>query len=246
MHAMRVVSYKNLNEVHPFDRDAPPKMIALSGWEGIECHLYSGSNVAECMFEEHVKHFAVGEEMAKNTIIAGAPRAGKSTLAKRLCAAHGASYFPMDSLVSTFGRVFPEIGITHYDENHERTCRAFWPFLHEFLTHLEYEDFGFVADVYHLLPEDVAEAGLSGRYDIVFVGYPSADRAEKCRHIRDDARPEDWTSELNDTQLERCVAHFIEQSAAIRDDCARLGLRFVDTSDGFSKALDAAFREMLA
>jgi len=141
----------------------------------------------------------------------------------------------MDSVVSAFGNVFPETGIPHYDESHERACRAFKPFLCEFLRHLEYEEIGFVADLYHLLPEDVVSEGLPNTYDVLFLGYPSADCAVKCKQIRADARGADWTFELPDATLEEIVARFIGESRVLEDDCRRLGIHFVDTSQGFCR-----------
>jgi len=183
--------------------------------------------------------------MTKNVVIAGVPRSGKSTLAKRLCAARGASYLPMDSVVSAFGRVFPETGITHYAESHEQACGAFRPFLCEFLKHLDYEDFAFVADTYHLLPEDAVSEGLTDRYDVLFIGYPSVDCTEKCSRIRSAAGDGDWTSELSDAELEGVVARFVEQSRDLEQACSRLAIRFVDTGCGFVAALDDAVRELL-
>lgn len=182
--------------------------------------------------------------MKKNIIIAGVPRSGKSTLAKRLCAAQMASYFPMDSVVSTFGRLFPETGITHYDASHERACRAFKPFFCEFLKHLDYEDFEFVADVYHLLPDGAVSEGLTERYAVLFLGYPSADCAEKCSRIRADARENDWTTSLNDPKLEEVVHRFIEESLGLKAACERLGIRFVDTGNRFTERLEEAFNEL--
>ncbi len=51
-------------------------------------------------------------------IIAGVPRSGKSTIAKRAANLLNINYFPFDSLVSTImGNLYPEQGITHYEDS---------------------------------------------------------------------------------------------------------------------------------
>ena len=174
----------------------------------------------------------------KNIIIAGVPRSGKSTLARRLSSGLGFSICPADAIVSTFGKIFPEHGISHFESNHGKACDAFHDFLIEYLHHLDYEDIPFVVDVYHAMPHSLAD--LRETYAVVFMGYPSAALQEKCSHVRQYARPKDWTEDLSDGQLCEQVQRFIDESRAIEEACSSIGIPFVDTSAEFHETLKSA------
>ena len=179
----------------------------------------------------------------KNIIIAGVPRSGKSTLARRLSSGLGFSICPADAIVSTFGKIFPEHGISHFESNHGKACDAFHDFLIEYLHHLDYEDIPFVVDVYHAMPHSLAD--LRETYAVVFMGYPSAALQEKCSHVRQYARPKDWTEGLSDDQLSVAVQRFVDESKMIQKACSEMGIPFVDTGAGFDQAIQSAF-EMLS
>jgi 2-phosphoglycerate kinase len=178
----------------------------------------------------------------KNLIIAGVPRSGKTTLARRLCIDLGFSLFPADTVVSTMGRLFPEHGISHYEEDHDKACETFRPFLRELLRHLEYEGFPFVIDTYHVLPLSLVE--LKDTYGIVFMGYPSVDPREKLRHIRRCARAQDWTEDVPDAVLFEQVQRYIDESRMLEDACSEIGIPFVDTSPRFEQAIQRAFETL--
>lgn len=48
----------------------------------------------------------------KNVYIGGVPRAGKSTLAQKLYHKLGYSVFELDTVVYSFTKIFPELGIS--------------------------------------------------------------------------------------------------------------------------------------
>ena len=62
----------------------------------------------------------------KNTIIDGVSRSGKSILSRRLYSALDMANFPLDSLVSTFIRVFPELGISHTTDDYIAVSDRLW------------------------------------------------------------------------------------------------------------------------
>ncbi len=175
----------------------------------------------------------------KNIIIGGVPRSGKTTLAKRLKEKFGYSIVSGDALVSSFGKVFPEHGITHFHENHAAACIAFRPFIFELLHHLEYEGVPFALDLYHVLPQDVSD--LVDSYGIVFLGFPFADVAEKCSNIRNKAKPQDWTEDLSQAQLQQIVRRFVTESKELSKSCIDFGIPFIDSSTDFDRAMKLAF-----
>ena len=56
----------------------------------------------------------MGVQVKQTIIIAGVPRAGKSTLSHRLSREFGYQHVSMDSINAGFERVFPELGINTY------------------------------------------------------------------------------------------------------------------------------------
>jgi len=175
----------------------------------------------------------------KNIIIAGVPRSGKTTLAKRMSAELGFSLFPADAIVSTFGKVFPEHGISHFEDDHGKACESFRGFLRELLHHLKYESFPFIVDAYHIMPQSLVD--LKETYSIVFMGYHSVAIREKCCHIRHYSRPKDWTEDLSDDQLCGLVQRFVNESKMIEKACSEVGIPFVDTGIEFEQAIQTAF-----
>ncbi|MFH0803162.1 MAG: hypothetical protein V2A78_12370 [bacterium] len=181
----------------------------------------------------------------KNVLIAGVSRSGKSLLAHRLSERLHYSHFPLDAIVSTFGKVFPEHGISHYEKDQVKMCNSFKPFLFELLRHLEYEDINFIADTYHIKPADFLDFPSLKKYKVVFLGYPSVFAQDKCIGIRSYARAGDWTNELSDKQLESLVQRYVEESKLLQESCEKTDFRFADTSEDFTDILDKICDEMV-
>ena len=87
----------------------------------------------------------------KPIIICGVPRAGKSTLANALNKELGFSRIPTDPLVTAFERVYPELGIKHY-QNMLHTGEVFAPFANAFLETLPWMGKNFVVEGCHFNP----------------------------------------------------------------------------------------------
>jgi adenylate kinase family enzyme len=182
----------------------------------------------------------------KNFIIGGVPRSGKSILSKRLCSELNITYFPLDSLVSTFGRVFPQLGITHTSaSDHLAVCSRLWPFIREWITHLVYEDLSFLIDGYHLQPTNIRKDINPQAFNILFLGYPDAQPAQKAAEIRQYARIGDWTETLDEEALSALVRRYVDESKHLQAECQHYGFDFIDVSHGFSAMLDEAMVMML-
>ena len=105
--------------------------------------------------------------MKNNIIIAGVPRAGKSTVSHILSQEYGYQHVSMDSIIAGFEKCFPEIGVSTYqglsslDTLRVISCKMA-PFVRAMLDSGEYDEFapGMVLDMYQLLPEDYDKYGM--------------------------------------------------------------------------------------
>ncbi len=193
----------------------------------------------------------------ESILIAGVPRSGKSTIAQRVAEAGGATYFPVDALVSTLGSLYPELGITHYTEEPRGVSTHLAPVVVELQQHLQYEGMTVVLDAYQCFPRDLAAALKHRRlalptgegageapFGVVYVGYPEADVKGKTRDIRAHARVEDWAQALDDAALENLVERYIRESGEIKSQCADLGWHFIDTSRSFEAVVSKAVEQL--
>ena len=99
--------------------------------------------------------------MKNNIIIAGVPRAGKSTVSHLLSKKYGYQHISMDSIIAGFEKCFPETGVNTYQglsslETLRVISGKMAPFVRAMLDSSEYDEFepGMVLDMYQLLPED--------------------------------------------------------------------------------------------
>lgn len=99
--------------------------------------------------------------MKNNLIVAGVPRAGKSTLSHRIAAKYGYQHISMDSIIAGFEKCFPETGVNTYCglsslDTLRLISGKMAPFVRAMLDSAEYDEFepGMVLDMYQLLPED--------------------------------------------------------------------------------------------
>lgn len=174
-------------------------------------------------------------------LIGGAPRAGKTILARRILAEHRIAYFSLDVLMSGIANALPEFGIKVPDPALTR-ARAMWPLVRAMtLSAIETgDDYVIEGDV--ILPQHIAELrrDFPSRIHACFLGYASIDPATKMRAIRRYASAGDWTRTLDDAYLLKLTGELREFSAYLRDQSAQYGLSYFDESAGFGEMLDQA------
>ena len=207
---------------------------------------HSQFTIHNSQFTIHNSQFSRYKNVMKNIIIGGVPRSGKSILSKQLCSQLNMAYFPLDSLVSTFDRVFPQLGIAHTSaSDHFAVCNRLWPFVSEWITHLVYEDLSFLIDGYHLQPENIVNDLNPQAFNVLFLGYPHAQPAQKAAEIRQHARKGDWTETLDEAALSALVRRYIEESKQIQVECLRYGFYFIDMTNNFAATLDKTLEMLL-
>jgi hypothetical protein len=175
-------------------------------------------------------------------IVGGAPRAGKSILARRMLEEHKVAYFPTDILMIGVAAAMPELGLKPSDPARTR-APIIWPMLRAMAVAIleSGEDYLIEGDV--LMPAHVVE--LRERFGSAvmscFIGYETVDSLAKVRDIRSHASgKKDWTNECDDSHLLRIVGEFKSLSEHLRIECAKYELAYFDGSADLFAAVDQA------
>ena len=183
--------------------------------------------------------------MKRNIIVAGVPRAGKSTLSHMLTK-HGFTHVSMDSIIAGFERVFPETGINTYAgmsslDTLNTISEKIAPFIYAMMGSGEYGEHGFgaVFDVYQLLPHDyvkhikpqIGEVEIDS-YDVKIVYLGSSDVTPDERFViqKKFDTERDYTFYKTDEELREGADYIVEQSKLIKSQCEQYGLPYYDTS----------------
>jgi len=183
--------------------------------------------------------------MKHNIIVAGVPRAGKSTLSSML-AKHGYTHVSMDSIIAGFERVFPETGINTYAgmsslDTLVTISAKIAPFINAMLGSGEYGEHGLgaVIDVYQLLPCDyvkyihsnISEIEIdSYNVRIFYLGSSDITPNERFNIQKQYDTEHDYTFYKTDEELREGADYIVEQSKLLKTQCKQYGLPYYDTS----------------
>ena len=185
--------------------------------------------------------------MKNNIIIAGVPRAGKSTLS-RMLAKRGYTHVSMDSIIAGFERVFPETGINTYAglssiDTLVTISDKIAPFINAMMSSGDFgegeNNCGAVFDVYQLLPCDyvkhikpqTSEIAIdSYNVRIIYIGSSDVKPDERLAIQKKFDTESDYTFYKTDEELREGAEYIVEQSKLIKSQCEQYGLPYYDTS----------------
>ena len=198
--------------------------------------------------------------MKCNIIVAGVPRAGKSTLSTML-ATHGYTHVSMDSIIAGFERVFPETGINTYQglssiDTLITISAKIAPFINAMMSSGEYGEYsrGAVFDVYQLLPCDyikhikpqVSELE-SESYDVksVWLGSSDVSPDERFDIQKQYDTERDYTFYKSNDELREGAGYIVEQSKLIKSQCEQYALPYYDTSYNRYEIFDRIIKKLM-
>lgn len=189
--------------------------------------------------------------MKNNIIIAGVPRAGKSTIAHRLSKKYGYQHVSMDSIIAGFEKCFPETGVSTYQGlSSMDTLRVISgkmaPFVSAMLDSGEYDEFepGMVLDMYQLLPEDY-DKYLRGKNCEVFYFLTSDVTPEERFAIQKKYDTEkDYTFYKPDEELRVGAVYIVEQSILMKEQCEKYGLPYYETARDREQVFERFLRDL--
>jgi hypothetical protein len=172
-------------------------------------------------------------------MVGGAPRCGKTILARRMLAEHGLSCVSIDALIANLVREEPALGLRVSDPAPKR-IEVMWPILRKIAGDAARNGDEFLLEGDVLLPEHAMELGHGAHTGIkaCFIGYADVDPAKKLLAIRQyaEGRP-DWTHELDDSRLLNLIGEFRAFSEYLRHECCHYKIPYFDGSRCFAAAL---------
>jgi hypothetical protein len=175
-------------------------------------------------------------------LIGGAPRAGKSILARRMLEQHKVAYFPTDLLMMGLTKAMPHLSLEPNDSPSTR-APIMWPILRGMAVTVLEDGVDYLIEGDVLMPAHVIE--LRERFGAAvhacFLGYATVDSVAKLHNIRrHGAGKQDWTNDCDDTHLLRIIEEFKSLSEHLRIECSASGLAYFDGSGDLFAAIDQA------
>ncbi len=188
--------------------------------------------------------------MKNNIIIAGVPRAGKSTLSHRLAREYGYQHISMDSIIAGFEKCFPETGVNTYQGlSSMDTLRVISgkmaPFVRAMLDSAEYDEFepGMVLDMYQLLPEDYERYIRGANCEIAWLITSDVTPEERYAIQKKYDTEKDYTFYKPDDELREGAKYIVEQSALMKEQCEKTGLPYYETAREREQAFQRFLRD---
>ena len=190
------------------------------------------------------------DSMKNNIIIAGVPRAGKSTVSHMLSKRYGYQHISMDSIIAGFEKCFPETGVNTYQglsslETLRVISGKMAPFVRAMLESGEYDEFepGMVLDMYQLLPEDYDKYIRGANCEIAYFITSDVTPEERFRIQKKYDTEKDYTFYKSDEELREGAVYIVEQSILIKEECRKYGLPYYETAKERDLAIERFLQE---
>ena len=191
--------------------------------------------------------------MKNNLIIAGVPRAGKSTVAHLLASRYGYQHVSMDSIIAGFEKCFPDTGVSTYQGlSSKDTLRVISgkmaPFVRAMLESGEYDEFkpGMVLDMYQLLPEDYDRYIRGANCGIAYFITSDVTPEERFRIQKKYDTEKDYTFYRSDEELMEGAVYIVEQSILMKEQCEKLGLPYYETAHDRNRVIHRFLHDFIS
>ncbi len=181
-------------------------------------------------------------------LLGGAPRTGKSILARSFVTEKGIPYFGIDGLTTVLQESLPDLGIKH-GQPFISKAEKIWPILNSLLIHFIEEEPNYLAEGDALLPKHVAELEKKYKNEIkaCFTGFTKISPEDKLKEIRQFSDfKDDWTKKRSDEKMLGDIKSMIKFSGYLKKECSKLNIEYFEISYNFQKNLNAVFEYLLS
>lgn len=167
----------------------------------------------------------------KNILIAGVPRAGKTTLAKMLAdELENYNLITLDAVRNGFGDVFPELDIN--DRDGKNNTIEFPKFVSRMIYWNEKilkSHYNYIIEGCQILP-DIAE-NLFPDSIIIYLGLGNKGPEEILQNIRKNDTPDEYSYHRSDERMLNSINRNIKLDKYIREKCELYKIKYIDTFD---------------
>ena len=188
--------------------------------------------------------------MKNNIIIAGVPRAGKSTVSHLLSKQYGYQHISMDSIIAGFEKCFPQTGVSTYQglssmETLHVISGKMAPFVRTMLDSGEYDEYepGMVLDMYQLVPEDYDRYIRGANCEVAYFVTSNVTPEERFIIQKKYDTEKDYTFYKSDEELREGAEYIVEQSVMMKEQCKKFGLPFYETAHDREQVIQRFLRE---
>lgn len=171
-------------------------------------------------------------------IVTGAATAGKSTFSHELIKKYFVQHICIDPILDAFQTVFPELGITHEANDHEKhvaSCAAFKPFVSKMIEELDMDDF--VIEGFRLPLADLHDKYPHLQY--FAFGFPTDTPESRLARVRKYDQG-NWTNAMEDDELKEVFKFLIDESQRLEILCKERNIPFFDTTHDYEGSLQKA------
>lgn len=175
-------------------------------------------------------------------VLGGASRSGKTLLARRAVSEKGIPYFPLDALFGGLANGAPQLGVAYKQSFIERAGKM-WPVAKPLFGFFFNEERDFLIEGDSILPTQVKELARAGNpIRCCFIGYAELSKEEKLTLVRTYHQGKtDWTKGISDEEMLRLVDEMIQFSKYLKEECAKLEIKYFDISHDFEGVRKEAF-----
>ncbi len=168
----------------------------------------------------------------KNLVILGASRAGKTTLARKICEIYPNYHLINgDSIRSAFQKTLPQNNINKYNgagmkDDFAKFCASY--FRNQINRNKDY--FNYIFDSCDVSVENALKYFQNDDSIIIFLGYADIGEKEAFDNYRRYENLNDWTVKRTDEELLFHAKTWILNSKTFKEDCLKYKIPYVDTS----------------
>jgi hypothetical protein len=178
-------------------------------------------------------------------LIGGAPRVGKTTLARMLLERKGVPFIPADVLANALSKTYPELEVGfgsfgRWDQIPEK----FYPFFRKVVRGLRHHHADFTVEGDSFFPQQAHQLLQESKEEIKIKACFLGASATTLENIRKYALS-DWVGELPEEQQQALPHWIVEKSQMFKTESEKYGIPYFDVATEREKTLEAAYSYLI-